>query len=779
MSSITNGKAYWRSLDELVDSPDFQAHVDKEFPNLLPTDASPATRRQFLKVMGASLALAGVAGCDWDPRWPKAKILPYANRPDGQSPGAPQHFATSMELGGFARPVLVKSYDGRPIKIEGNPEHVASQGATDLLTQASILGLYDPDRSQSVARGGKVTSDWNQLLSDLRPALGGFRNAQGERIAILSEASSAPSLAEMRSRWKAEFPQSQWYEFEAVSRDNVREGSRLVFGSPYRLQYHLEQAEVIVSLDDDFLMNHPAAVAYTRAFARRRRAEDGTMNRLHVVESGYSITGSVADHRHSTPAAAIPQVAWALAARLFLDEGVPLPASMESIRGLLEPARRHGEHLPHVEKMAKELASHRGHGLVTVGPGQDPGVHALAHVMNVALGNVGHTLSFTAETEPERRSHREAITELCREMNDGGVDLLLILGGNPILDAPADLDFAAALAGVERSVHLSLYRDETSHACTWHVPKAHYLEAWSDSRSYDGTYTIAQPLIEPLFGGKTAVEFLGFVLGEREVPGRDVVRAAYENNASSPSKKGWRKAIHDGFVRGAGLATTAPGLSGAGWQPRPADFAWEPAGQGRTEVVFTADHCVYDGRFANNGWLQELPDVMTKLTWDNAASINPATARDLGVRQGDMLTLRRDGRTLEIPAYLMPGQAIGSIAVSLGYGRSHGGRVAEGAGFDVYPFRTSDAMNHATGVELSRGTGKYKLVTTQDHHALKNAEQGRGQEERLPELFREATLASSGNIRISRSTAPITPRSSRCGTSTSTRPATSGACRST
>jgi len=744
------GRSYWRSLDELEGTPGFQELVDREFAQLLPEVVEPETRRHFLKIMGASLALAGVTGCGnptW-PRWPAAKILPYAYRPPDRHPGTPLHFATSWELGGVAKPLLVKSYDGRPIKAEGNPEHPASRGAADTWSQAGVLEMYDPDRSRGPARfrgGSETEATWDEFQIEIASAMNRLRGSGGRGLRILSEASSSPTLRRQRDELLRELPQAQWHEWEPLSRDAAREGSRLVHGRPLRTHYDLAEAAVVVSFEDDFLMTHPNAVAHARAFAASRRVEKGSMSRLHVVESAFSVTGSLADARVPLPSGAVPQAAWALAAHLFGEGGLALPSGCEHLRGPLQAARAHGAHLPFVAAMASDLLEHRGHGVVAVGPTQPAGVHALAHVMNAALGNAGRTVRYTADPDPERASHVDSLRALASDLGRGIVDTIVILGGNPAFDAPADLDFAGGLARTKLSVHLAGHRNETSHACAWHLPRAHWLEAWGDALSWDGTYTLAQPLMHPLYDGRTPAELVASLREDRAVPGRDLVRRTFEERDGG-SEREFRRAVHEGFAGGP-AAEVDPFLDGTGWSVAASDFEWHDAGNGRTEVVFLADHSLHDGRFANNGWLQEWPDPMTKLAWDNAALIHPATAREHGIRQGDLLTFRKGDRKLELPAFLMPGQAAGSIAVSVGYGRRRGGRVCErdsdgkGGGFDVYPFRTSDAMWAAQGVEWGPSGGSYQLVTTQSHHALFNAQQGRGEDRRLPEIFREASLA--------------------------------------
>ena len=741
-----NAPKHWRSLDELARTPETREIAAREFLEMLPEELPVATRRRFLQIAGASLALAGTAGCTnptW-PRWPKAKILPYAYRPEGQVDGTPQFFASSMQIDGVARPLLVKSYDGRPIKIEGNPDHPMSRGGADLASQAAVLSLYDPDRSRGVVRfenGTETESSWDEFLAGMEPVLEALRRAEGAGLRILAEPSSSAPLAAVRARFAAAFPKAIWHEWTSLTRDAGREGARLAFGRPLRTRYRLENADVIVSLDDDFLLDHPAAVPQARAFAARRHAENDSMARLYMVESQLSITGTNADVRLPLRCAEVPAFAAALAARL-LEAGVELPPAAAAIaRGAPDVAETHRAML---DAMAHDLAGHRGHGLVAVGPAQPPPVHALAHAMNVALGNAGSTVDWTEEPDAGRASHLESIRALASAMSSGLVDTVLVLGGNPVYDAPADCDFAAALGRAKRSVHLSFHRDETSRACRWHVPAAHWLEAWDAARAWDGTWSIAQPLIHPFYGGRTPAELLARLLDGTEPSGEELVRSAFDAEFGG-GDAAWRRAVHDGFVADSDMPGAVPALDDA-WSPRPEDFR---AGGGAIEVVFRADAKLGDGRFANNAWLQELPDPVTKLTWDNAALVAPSTATELGVRPGDLLRITRGSRTLEIPAYLVPGQAAGSITLPLGWGRKNAGRVADrdsgghGGGFDVHVLRTTDAPWTAVDATVEKVRGHYALASTQGHHLIagvENAKSIRGQAERMPELVREATL---------------------------------------
>ena len=735
----TGGQAYWRSLDELAGTPEFKSFVEREFPHLAHELQTPS-RRRFLKLMGASLALAGLTGC----RWPRETIMPYAKRPEGRIPGKPQFFATAYDLDGSAIGLLAKSFEGRPIKIEGNPDHPASLGATDATTQATVLDVYDPDRSvRPMASNGGTTQVAKTYEDFERFAINHFgqlRQQGGAGLAVLCDASSSPTRAALRQRMQQAFPQSGWYEYAPLSRDASREGTREAFGQPLRPLYDFAKADVIVSFDDDFLMDHPLAIAYARAFAKRRRAEDRTMNRLYVVESFHSITGGMADHRCAVRSADVGLVVAALVKALqergaSMRDLIDAGAAADGVKELADS--------PFVAMLADDLLKHRGHSILTAGPRQSAAVHTLVHGLNVALGNVNQTVTFVAEPDADRPSHIAALRDLSKRMAAGEISTLLILGGNPVYDAPADLAFGDALKKVKHSIHLSLHNDETSRRCAWHVPRAHFLESWDDARAFDGTYSVVQPLILPLYEGRTASEILGLVLAEEQRSAYQLVRRTFQERFARGDdlELAWRKALNDGLVADTGYEVVRPMLRGLDWAAvgRALRAGWSEKGSG-FELVFARDYKLHDGRFANNGWLQELPAPVTKLTWDNAVMMAPADARKLGVKQDDQVEVSVNGRTLTMPVFVLPGQAPGSVTLPLGYGRTAAGRVAEGCGFDVYPLRTSERPNAVLGAAIKPAGAAYALATTQDHGAIESEVGEDAIQRRIPVLVRSGTL---------------------------------------
>ncbi len=696
-----SGPAYWRSLEELAGTETFQAYLHREFPEQASEFTDPVGRRQFLRLMGASLALAGVSACT---KQPAEAIVPYVRAPEGLVPGRPQWFATATLLGGYATGVLVESHEGRPTKIEGNPEHPASLGATDLYAQASILGLYDPDRSQTLSHLGDIRT-WSTFLGALRGVVEAKRAARGAGMRILTETVTSPTLARQLSEFLAEFPAAKWHQFEPAGRDTVRAGSRLAFGTVLETRYAFDKARVVLSLDSDFLGTMPGSVRYIRDFAatRRVRGEAGGMSRLYAVESAPTNTGAKADHRLAMRPGHIEAFARALAAAAGVP-GAPAASAPAASQAFLGAA-------------ARDLLANRGASIVVAGDEQPAAVHALAHAINQALGNTGTTVLQTDPVAAAPVDGLLSLRELVADMHGGAVGMLLILGGNPVYNAPADLRFGDALKKVGFTAHLGLYEDETSALCQWHIPEAHSLEAWSDARAWDGTATIMQPLIAPLYGGRSAHEVLAGLTTTPGKPAYEAIRETWKKAAADAgvldAEQFWRRSVHDGVV-----ANTAFPLKRVAAGDVFAAIGQAPAVPSGLDLVIRADATVHDGRFANLGWLQELPKPFTKLTWDNTVQLSPATASRLGIVNEAVVELAANGAAVTGPAWIVPGQADDTVIVHLGYGRSRAGRVANRVGFDVYPLRTTAAMWLAPGVAVRATGGRVHLASTQLHHDM-------------------------------------------------------------
>ena len=739
------GKKYWRSLEELADTPQFREFVAREFPQQAEGWNDPLERRTFLKLMGASLALAGLSGCVFQP---PEKIVPYVKQPEEQVPGKSLFYATAAPVLGVATPVLVRSNEGRPTKIEGNPDHpnnrpvdfpandpyrdTRGSSATDIFTQASILSLYDPDRSQTLTFRDEIRT-WTSFVGEMRRAIEDQKPKQGAGIRILTETITSPTLgAQMRELLTA-FPQAKWHQYEPVNRDNARAGAVAAFGQPVNITYRFDLAERVLSLDADFLSAMPGYVRYAREFMARRRASESNrdMNRLYVIETTPSNTGAIADHVWTVRPSEVTGLASALASGTGVANvsGQPQPRA-ESIGG--QPA---------VDAIARDLQQHKGACIVIAGESQPPIVHELAHAMNNALGNVGKTVFYSDALEVNPVDHRQSLQELVNDIDAGRVELLVIIGGNPVYNSPADqkLTFERLDKKVALRVHLSEYKDETSELCHWHVPAAHYLESWSDARSYDGTVTIIQPLIQPLYDGRTAHEMLALFSDQYDRRPYDIVKGFWQQEQSKTGsttdfETWWRQSIHDGFISNTALPSkTFTGQSA--FQSAASPSAPTPDGY---ELVYRPDPSIYDGRFANNGWLQELPKPLTKVTWDNVAVVSPNTAQRItngnngsGAVKGrehyvptvDLIT--QQGGRLRAPLWIMPGQPDGVITIHLGYGRRLAGRVGTGLqderiGFDAYSIRTSFEPWSSAGIRVEGPNGTHQLATTQLHFNLED-----------------------------------------------------------
>ena len=698
------GRTYWKSLEELAGTPEFLDFLHREFPSQASEFDDPKGRREFLTLMGASLALAGLTGCT---KQPEEKIVPYVQPPEHAVPGKPLFFATAMLDRGYAKGILVESHLGRPTKIEGNPDHPASLGATDVSGQAWVLGLYDPDRSQTLSYRGEIRA-WTDFMGALRNALGAQKPRQGVGVRILTEAVTSPTLAAQVREVLAELPAAKWHQWEPTGGASM--AARAAVGRPASVQYHFERADVILSLEADFVVDGPASLRYAREYtARRKRPGEQAMNRLYAVETTPTLTGAIADHRLPLRPSEMEGFARAVAGAVGGGTAAPAPSGAT------------GEWLAAV---AKDLKAHAGRSLVIAGDYQPPAVHGLAHEINQFLGNVGQTVVYGAPVEAQPVDPMASLAELAADMKAGRVDVLVVLGANPVYSAPADLDFAAAMERVKLRVHLGLYADETAALSHWHIPQAHPLEAWSDARAYDGTTTILQPLIAPLYdSARSAHELLAALTSKPDRKGHDIVKDFWRTQFGGDFDARWRRSLHDGVVTGwtapAGTAT-ASASGEPTTPPRPVAAASAP---GALEIVFRPDPTIGDGRYANLGWLQELPKPITKLTWDNAALLSPATAQKQGVENGEVVELRYRGRTVTAPVWTLPGQPDDTVTVHLGYGRTRAGRVGDGAGFDANRIRTSDAPWNGTGLQIAK-TGKTRaLACAQDHWSIdENAE---------------------------------------------------------
>ena len=716
------GPRYWRTLEEYANDKAFGELLEREFPRQASEWVDSVSRRNFLKLSGASLALAGLAGCT---RQPLEQILPYVRQPEELIPGKPVFYATAMPFAGYGIPLLVESHEYRPTKVEGNPQHQASLGATDIFAQASILNLYDPDRSTAVMHLGDPKT-WGDFVAGIRTHVLDQKDKQGAGLRFLTGAVTSPTLGSQMKAIQQAYPQAKWHRYDPVHRDSVRAGSRMALGGYYDPIYKFAAADVVVSLDADFLSGNwfPGFVRYARDFMSRRKTPEG-MNRLYVAESSPTTTGMKADHRLSLLPSQVETIARALAAKLGLNSGTAPGLATEQQKW--------------VDAVAADLTQHRGKSLIVPGEFQTPAVQALAHAMNSSLNNVGQTVSYIDPVEIDPVEHTQSIRDLVNDMNAGKVEVLVMMGVNPVYEGPADLDFAAAceklLAHRDKDdkpdqviVQLASYKNDTTGYCSWHIPEAHYLESWSDVRSYDGTATIIQPLILPLYDGKSAHEILAIF---QDIPGAatyDMVRSYWRTQHSGADFEAWwRQTVHNGVVAdSASPVRQVNAKSGA-------LSATTPTSGGGIEIMFRPDPCIYDGKFLNNAWLQETPKPLTRTTWDNIAMISPAMATrwkldqvaDENDHQSDaqnILEIEFEGRKVRAPYWPQPGHPDNAVTLFLGYGQKITGRAGVGAGYDAYSVRPAAAQYHGQGANVTPTKDFMPIAVTQGHFTMAGRE---------------------------------------------------------
>ncbi len=697
------GKRFWKNLDELADTPEFQELMCEEFPRQAGAGewANSVSRRGFMKVMGASFALAGLAGCTKQPDEP---IYPYIKQPEDIILGLPTFFATAHPFPTGAIPVLVKSDAFRPTKLEGNPEHPVSKGKCDAMTQGSLLDLYDPDRSQHVRFRGE-NAEWPHFQQEFQSNVEKLPGGQG--LYFLSETTTSPTFAAQWKQVQAKFPQAKLVQYEPVSGDAHRAMSKAAFGDYYDTQYRLADADVILTLDADFLggIAFPGFLPMAAAYSERHRFEAGKpMNRMYSVETMASVTGFKAEHRLALPPSGIDAFVTALAGSL---------TGVEGTGASIAPSSLTPESSKFMLAVLKDLKKTDGRCAVVVGPQSSPACQAAAMQMNAALGAVGKAVFYTTPIHPIPSEGGADLKTMVAEMQAGRVQWLVMLGTNPLYNAPADLRFGDAFNNVPNTVHLGSHVDETGFYATWHIPKAHYLESWTDCRASDGTISIVQPMIAPLYGGVTPHDLLATLIDPSQ-GAYDVVFATAKTYIQGDFAMGWRKALHDGWVEG----TAFEPVAGVGTPKAMPAVASAPAPVGKTlEIRFLPDPSLYDGRYGNNGWLQELPKQVTNLSWDNAALVSLKTMQEYGVEENQAIVLEVNGQTLMTPVLMVPGHADGAVTLHLGAGRrAEAGRVAAGVGVDAYHLRTVDQPYAAGGLKLTGTKQTYDLCVTKVHN---------------------------------------------------------------
>jgi len=752
-----HGPKYWRSLDELAATPGFQAQVEREFPQGA-AELAGVDRRHFLKIMAASFALGGLglAGC----RRPEKYVLPYGRSIEGIIQGLPLYFATALPLRKAALPLLAETHQGRPTKLEGNPSYAPHGGGTSLVAQASVLDLYDPERATSHTQNGHklAVADVNELLARIGTS---HAASAGAGLAFLAEESASPTRERLLAQLRAKFPRAIWAEYEPVVDEPPVEAARAAFGQEVKPLYRFAKAKRILSLDADFLSAEAANLYYSREFAKGRKVrskEDAAkMNRLYVAESGFSLTGSMADHRLRLASSHILALAAAVAVKVTGDSTLaPLAQGLD-----VKPAW--------VEECAADLLAHQGESVVVAGAHQPATVHAIAHAINAALGAIGATVDFV--TIPA--SSASTISALANAIKAGSVDTLAILGGNPAYNAPADLDWPALQKSVPNVVRLSYYADETAATspAAAHLAAAHYLESWGDARTADGTIVPVQPMILPLFGGLTEIEVVARIVGAANPDPYALVHETITGLTNGNPEKFERQFLHDGYLEGSAYPLATVTFNAAGLAPLfAASPKFEALSAQNLEVRFIADHKMDDGRYANNGWLQEVPDPITKISWDNAILVSPRLGKELGIlphgakpqvarveendfsigkENSHVVTLTVGGRTITGPAHIQPGLSNYTVVVALGYGRTKTGHVGTGAGVSAYPLRTTTGLHFATGAKVAVTTDRALLANVQEHWSMEGRDlvreanaTGAESYEENPDYVREVGLES-------------------------------------
>ena len=700
---------YWRSLNELAKNKEYQQFVEREFPEGASELKEGYSRRNFLQIMGASIALAGFAAC----RKPVKKIVPFTTMPEYMVPGKQVFYATSAPANGYVTGLLVETNSGRPTKIEGNPDHPSSKGATNIHHQAAILDMYDPDRSRFV-RHNNERSTWDAFAAAVQSEV-----TSDKRIAIITEPTSSPTALRLRRLIERRYPNTTWVTYSAFGEENQLLGSELAFGRKLRVAPQLDRAKVIVSLDADFMGTSSDNVRNIRGYAdgRRLASSNDDINRLYVVESNYSLTGSNADHRLRIKTGDIKPFLYALAAELS--------STHSTLRAFSGYSNAYSDH-EWIQTLAEELRNNTGESLVMIGADHDAESHAVVAVINQALGNAGNSVNYLEIPHAESTNQNVAFSELIGEMQGGNIDAVFILGANPVFTAPANLDVASALRNVPFSAHLSNFVDETSRLTTWHINQAHFLEYWGDGLDFTGVPSVIQPMIMPLFDGKSELEVLGLLATGNTVDASEEVKATWRPLLGSNFDTRWQEILHDGFRKDSSFTAANVTVSNTFTAVIGTSLSNVRVSSSDTyELVIKPDPKLLDGRHANNGWLQELPDPMTKITWDNVALMSPNTAERLGVsrrRFGEtavnMVDITANGATLQLPVWVVPGHADQNITVYAGYGRDEIGNVANRVGKNVYGVRTSSSPLFISDAQVSLSRDRYEIATVQDHHSM-------------------------------------------------------------
>lgn len=723
MSNKEQSPNYWKSLNELANNEEYKNYLEREFPEGASELKDGMTRKNFLRIMGASIALAGFAAC----RRPVEKILPYRTRPEGMDPSNPWFYATAMPYRGALTGLVVKTVDGRPIKIEGNKQHPGSLGSTNAQNQAAMLGLYDPDRSRTPKYNGQNKS-WDDFLS--------FANqyfTSDKKVAFLSSANSSMTLNSLKKDALKKFKNARWVTYEPYGEQNVNTGNSIAFGKKLRTYNHFDQAHVIVSLDADFLQDGAENTINIWNFAKGRKLRNpgDSLNSLYVVENNYSLTGSNADNRLRILSSQVEAFTYALAASLAQKVN-----GLEAYKDYKNDFSQHSW----ISVLTEELLNNKGKSIVVAGNHQNPNIHAAVAAMNLALGNAGNTVSYYNVPTFVKGDDNQNFIELVKDLKAGKYDALVMLDTNPVYTAPADLDFASALEATKMTVQLAEYYDETSRKVKWHINKSHFLEYWGDGTSFNGVQSVIQPMILPLFGGKSQIEVLNAIITGKDTKGYDLVQDTWKPILGGANfKNKWEKVLNDGVLDGSGFKEENIRLAtGYNKTIKTILSTYKSPSNNQIELVIKPDPKIVDGRYANIGWLQEMPDPITKITWGNVALMSLKTAATFGLKNGDMIKVKASGTEILIPAWVLPGHADNSITVYTGYGRHGIGRIADDdfgvyidhnygvASFmhqkvfttNVFPLLLTTHPLFHNNVTIVKTGKTYTVANTQDHGSM-------------------------------------------------------------
>ena len=721
-SSENNEFGYWKSLKDISSEEDYNRFLKQSDHN----EDNGLSRRNFLSLIAASVALAGLEGC----KKPVQKIIPYVEAEIGTIPGIPKYYASTIPWKNNALGVVIENHDERPVKVEGNEKHPSTLGKSNAFSQASTIEMYDPDRARGVKYNGEKV-DWSEYLKFAKD----INKGDGKGLAVLMQESSSPTIKSIQNDFKTKFPSASWVSYESVNNENLYKGIEKAFSKKLQPIYRLENAQIIVSLGSDFLGVDDNNIYNTRKFAQNRDIvdENSTMNRLYVAESSITSTGSSADHRLNIPQHEMESILAELSYELK-KLGLSVDANkVKSSNNLW------------IKAAAEDLMSNRGDSIILGGSQLSPEFHQLIALLN-------NQLNAPVDYYPLSLSQVSSLADfksLCDDIKNNKIKNLIILGANPVYDSPADFNFGDLLKNVPNSVHLTNILDETSKLCSWNIAMTHYFECWGDAMSYDGFVSIVQPQIMPLFDSKSAIQVLTPLVYSKELSSYDTVKNVWKSDIvkSGNFEREWEKVLHDGLYKNTIIKKEQVRPSSKTSTAQLNNFI--KLDDNKFEIVFNASSSVYDGRFANNGWLQEIPKPVTSLTWDNAALISIKVAKKLNIKNGQMIEIKIDNKSIKLPAWITPGQNQKSISLELGYGREFEGRLGNGVGFNVYPLRMSSNPSYSLNASISVLDETYPLASTQDHHGLEEDQyaapgfdklSNNEVQSRIPELVKQSTL---------------------------------------